>query len=207
MGNDFIQETYDLESQAQIDDYYSAWAASYDAEVARQGYRTPERCAQALAIFTPADQPVLDIGCGTGLSGAALRRAGFSDVSGTDVNPKMLAVAQQRDVYESTWQTDPSAPFPFTVGTYAAITAVGVIGIGAAPPALLTGALHALDPGGHLAFSYNDAALDQPEYATALTTAIASGLAIEVFSERGPHFAELDSYSTVFVLRRSATSG
>ena len=198
MADDFIRARYALESQDSIDTYYSAWASSYDAEVERQGYRTPQRCADALIPFTGLDEPILDIGCGTGLLGAALREAGF-----TDVNNDMLDRAKSRGVYRATWVTDVTAPFPFSVGTYAAIAAVGVIGIGAAPAGLLIRALDALASGGHLVFSFNDAAFDTPEFAGAQEQAIATGRAVEVFRERGPHFAELDSYSTVFVLRRT----
>ncbi len=56
---------------------------------------TPARCVEALARFVPLDQPVLDVGCGTGLSGAALAAGGFVDVSGQDVNQAMLDVARR----------------------------------------------------------------------------------------------------------------
>jgi len=202
-SGEFLRDVYDLSSQGDTDDYYSRWASSYDDELTRQGYRTPRRCAEALEQFVASDDAVLDIGCGTGLSGTALADAGFSNVTGTDVNPEMLAVAIAAGMYQNTWLTDVAEPFPFMPGTYAAIAAVGVIGVGAAPPSLLGQALDALEPGGHLVFSYNDHALETSEFRQALDNAIADGTAEQVFAEHGPHIAGLGSSSTVFVLLRS----
>lgn len=201
MAEEFLRQVYDLETQDDTDAYYSAWAATYDDELTRQGYRTPRRCSEALAQFVAADDPILDIGCGTGLSGAALAAAGFTDVSGTDINADMLAIAQQAGIYRETWVTDRAAPFPCEAGTYAALAAIGVIGVGAAPPSLLGDALAVLAPGGHLVFSYNDHALEHPEFTGALDAVLVTQ-ATEVFSEHGPHFDGLGSKCTVYVLRR-----
>lgn len=202
MAQEFLRRVYDLDSQEATDEYYTAWAATYDDELTRQGYRSPQRCAEALARFVKPDAPILDVGCGTGLSGAALRTAGFADVSGQEINDEMLAIAIEAGVYRTTWITDPADPFPFEVGTFAALSAIGVIGIGAAPASLLAESLRALAPGGHLVFSYNDHALEHPDFAGALDDTITTGLAETVFSEYGPHFEGLGSSSTVYVLRR-----
>lgn len=201
MADEFLQQVYALETQQDTDAYYSAWAATYDEELTRQGYRAPQRCAEALAQFVSADAPILDLGCGTGLSGVALATAGFTDISGTDINADMLAVAQRAGIYRETWVTDVASPFPFEMGTYAAVAAIGVIGVGAGPASILGEALAALAPGGHMVFSYNDKALELPEFTGALADALVAN-ATQVFSERGPHFDGLGSQSTVFVLQR-----
>ncbi len=202
MGEEFLRSVYELETQEETNAYYSAWAATYDEEVTRQGYRSPQRCAEALAQFAPLDVPVLDIGCGTGISGVALAAVGFTDVSGEDVNAEMLERARATGIYRKLRITDLAAPFPFEPGTYGAIAAVGVIGIGAAPSSVLAEALDALAPGGHLVFSYNERVLAVPEYTQAIDDVIAAGTAEQLFRERGPHFEGLESSSDVFVLRR-----
>lgn len=201
-GGEFLRNVYDLSSQADTDEYYAAWAATYDDELTRQGYQTPTRCAVALTSSVGLDAPVLDIGCGTGLSGRAFAAAGFTDLTGTDVNAEMLTVARAAGIYRTTWVTDLDDPFPFTPGTYAAIAAVGVIGIGAAPASLLAQALDALAPGGHLVFSYNDHALATSEFSGALDDVLAARIAEQVSAEHGVHIEGLESSSTVFVLRR-----
>ena len=201
-GVEYLRNVYDLATQADTDAYYTQWAASYDDELTRQGYQTPRRCAEALRRFGSPDAAVLDIGCGTGLSGAALAAAGFTDLAGTDVNTEMLNVARAAGIYRHTWVTDIDDPFPFALGTYDAISAVGVIGIGAAPASLLRLSLEALATGGRMVFSYNDHALEVPEFTDALTDVISSGLAKQEFAEHSAHIAGLGSMSTVYVLRR-----
>ncbi len=202
MAEEYLRSVYDLETQEETDAYYSAWAATYDEEVTRQGYRSPQRCAEALARFVPPDTPVLDIGCGTGLSGTALAAAGFTDISGQDVNAEMLERARATGIYRELRITDPADPFPFEPGEYGAMAAIGVIGVGAAPPSLLPRALAALAPGGHIVFSYNDRVLDLPEYVQVVDDALTSGVAEQLFCERGPHFEGLGSTSDIYVLRR-----
>jgi predicted TPR repeat methyltransferase len=202
MSHDRLRGVYDLSDQDATNAYYTEWAATYNDELTRQGYRTPQRCAEALGLFEPMGAPILDIGCGTGISGTALAAVGFTDVCGTDINADMLGVAERADIYRETWLGDIDDPFPFEAGTYAALTAVGVIGVGSAPASLLTEALDSLAPEGHLVFSYNDHALSAAEYRDALADAISTGTAEEVFAERGVHFEGLNSRSTVYVLRR-----
>ncbi len=203
MPDDFLDRVYDLASQEETDEFYSEWAATYDQELTANGYRTPGRCADALAQFVPLGRPILDIGCGTGLSGSALHAAGFSDVSGQDVNGEMVRVARRLDVYRELRVVTVDDPFPFEPGTYYALAAVGVIGAGAAPPSLLTEALGALAPGGHLVFSFNDHVLDDPTYLGVLSQSLSSGTAEQLFCEHGPHIEKLGSGSNVYVLRRT----
>lgn len=203
MTDGFLSRAYSLATQEDTDAYYTAWAASYDDELIGQGYRTPERCAAALAQFVETTAPILDIGCGTGLSGKALAAVGYSNITGHDVNEEMLALARHANVYREVGVTDVANPFPFSPGTYAALAAVGVIGVGAAPLSLLGEALDALAPGGCVVFSFNDHALKLPEFAAAVQSATAQGIADEVFNEEGPHIEGLGIRSRVYVLCRS----
>jgi predicted TPR repeat methyltransferase len=203
MAEDFLGRVYDLASQHETDSFYSKWASSYDHELTTNGYRSPQRCAEALATFVPLDRPILDIGCGTGLSGVALSAAGFSDISGQDVNPEMVHIARTLDLYRELRVVEPNNAFPFDPGTYYALAAVGVIGVGAAPASLLTEALRALAVGGYLVFSFNDHVLEDPNYMGVLDSELTAGVAEQVFCEHGPHIEKLGSGSNVYVLRRT----
>ena len=202
MTHEFLRNVYDLTTQGDTDEYYAAWAATYDDELTRNGYRTPTRCADALAQFVPLDDPVLDVGCGTGLSGAAFAAVGFTRLSGQDVNADMLAVAKRSGTYRDVRVNDVGDPYPFTAGTFAALAAVGVIGPGAAPADLLGESMYVLASGGHLVFSLNDVAIESAEYSGAVSRLVESGMADEVFCEHGPHIDALGSGSNVYVLRR-----
>ena len=85
---DFLSKVYELETDRDIFDLYTKWAESYEQDVIKNGYRTPERCASDLAnATTHRSLSILDMGCGTGYSGLALQKAGFSNIDGTDINP------------------------------------------------------------------------------------------------------------------------
>jgi predicted TPR repeat methyltransferase len=180
---------------------YADWAKAYDADMARMAYATPTRIAAALAATDlPKNAPVLDFGCGTGLSGAALRAAGYTWIDGTDISPEMLEVARAKGLYDHVIPAPPGA-VPGAPGEYAAIIATGVVSLGAAPPSMLQVLLDALSPGGLLAFSYNDPTLADSTYTEVLDHALAT-LATQEFRQHGPHLSEKVTGSDVIVLRR-----
>ena len=182
---------------------YAEWAQAYDADMARMNYATPTRIATALAATDlPTGAALLDFGCGTGLSGAALRAAGFTKIDGTDISPEMLEVAHAKGLYDQVIPGTPGA-VPGTPGDYAAIVATGVVSLGAAPPEMLRVLLDALAPGGLLAFSYNDPTLADATYTDALDTVLAEGIAELLQRAHGPHLSEKVTGSEVIVLRRT----
>ena len=186
-------------SVAETQDIYANWADQYDADVSAAGYVTPTRVARALAELCPdRTTSVLDFGCGTGLSGAALRAEGFLSIDGTDISPEMLAHAAQKDIYATVWLSKPGDMPEY--GRYPVIVATGVVSLGAAPPETLTGLLDSLGPKGLLAFSYNDATLDNADYLTELTAAQASSDLI--FEDYGPHLPAKDMGAKVYVLQK-----
>lgn len=89
-----------------IKDYYRDWAESYDEDVTGEGYRAPQVVASLAALVQSAyierkreSVAVMDAGCGTGLSGEALRKTGFMRIDGFDIAAEMVAVAEGTGVY------------------------------------------------------------------------------------------------------------
>lgn len=201
----FLRKVYDVENPHEVRDYYDQWAGSYDAELTQNGYASPRRVAQALAELAPdLNAPLLDYGCGTGMSGEELRAAGFTIIDGADPSAEMLRQARPKQIYRSLVQLDLDQPAgPFVPASYPVAAAVGVIGPGAAPLSTLRVILDLLAPAGLLGVSFNDRALEDPAYPAALRQCHADGTAETVFAERGPHLPGLDVQSTVYVLRRS----
>ena len=198
----FFDHAYGLDDQAQVDAFYDEWADSYDAEVLDYGYASPRRCAQALAQFAPLNVPVLDFGCGTGLSGMALRDAGFHVIDGVDINENMLLQAKKRSVYRKVYKSNPIQPFDFSNETYGAIIAVGVISHGAGSAGLLAQAVHTLPKNGVLCFSYNDHTVQDVAYTDALQSVLDQGFAVKEYEEWGDHLPTKSVKSMVYVLRR-----
>ncbi len=198
----FFPRAYGVKTQSDVDAMYNDWADSYDEELIENGYMSPIRAAQALCQFLPNNASVLDFGCGTGLSGKALKSCGYTNISGSEINSNMLEKARMTGAYKSLFLGNILDPFPFETGTYDAITAVGVISTGAGPALLLPIVLDALAEGGILAFSLNDAALADPTYLGELEKILERGAAKVVFCEYGPHLTASKVGSTIYVLKR-----
>lgn len=203
MTRTYLDRVYDARTADQIRDLYDQWSASYDAEVAENGYATPRRCAEALAAhMADRNAPVLDFGCGTGLSGLALRAAGFTTVDGIDLSPEMLNVAAGKGIYRDLAAIAAGAAPPHDPGYYAAIAAIGVIGAGAAPVSVLDTLLAALGPGGRLVLSFNDHALADPANEGRIDAHVTAGRARLLLREYGDHLPGIGLKSNVYVLEK-----
>lgn len=191
-------------SVEETQEIYARWAADYDRDVTGWGYATPGRIAMALRRSgANPEKPVLDFGCGTGLSGVALAAAGFGTIDGTDISAEMLARADARGVYRQVWRGTPGSLGHIRRGDYPAIAAAGVVSLGAAPPETLDLLLDAVAPGGMLAFSFNDATLADRGYTDRLARALSAPDITLAFEEEGPHLPEKDMMSAVYVLKRT----
>ncbi|WP_323781643.1 class I SAM-dependent DNA methyltransferase [Leisingera sp.] len=200
----FLDSSYSLKNEEATRDHYDSWAASYDAEIAENGYATPGRIAAALWKYLPEpDAPILDFGCGTGLSGLALRLAGYQVVDGLDPSPEMLAQARAKDTYRQLTQLDVAGKTPVKPGTYRAIIGCGLLSKGAAPPATFDIIMRALERGGLFAFSYNDHALEDRAYTGKLNDWLDCSAARLLFREYGDHLPGINLKSTVYVIEKA----
>ena len=200
MTRNFFDSVYQLGGPEETRDFYDRWSNQYDADVTKEGYATPARAARLLANHAVGmEEPILDFGCGTGISGEALRAVGFSTIDGVDPSSEMLAGAREKGIYRSLDQIEPGSQAP--VG-YLVIAAIGVIGCGAAPVSVVDRIMDALMPGGLFVLSYNDHALAEPEYEERLHSHMKSGKARLLEKEYGPHLTKLGLNSMVYVIER-----
>ena len=201
MGQDFLDKVYKVSGAEATRDLYDAWSDTYDAELSRNRYVTPQRCAEALRQFvTDPDEPVLDIGCGTGMSGLALLAAGFRTIDGLDLSPGMVRKARAKGIYRMVDTVGADDPLPTG---YKVITAIGMIGSGAAPITVLDRIVKALPPGGMTVFSFNDHTLENPAYQGRVDALLKEGMMVERFREYGDHLPGQSINSTVYVLEKS----
>lgn len=198
----FLDKAYQARDAASTRALYDDWAASYEAEVAENGYATPGRCAEALKQHVDdLAAPVLDFGCGTGLSGLALKLAGFVTVDGVDLSAEMLDGARAKGVYRHLDQIEAGSALPRD--DYTAISAIGVIGAGAAPIDVLHILMRALPKGGKLVFSFNDHALENPANESGIAEWTDCGAARLLFKEHGDHLPGINLKSTVYILEKA----
>lgn len=141
---------------AYVRDLFDQFAPRFEAELTGAlDYRTPALLAALLeeAGLAPGRAlRVLDLGCGTGLSGAALRPFARR-LEGLDLSPRMLAEARRRGIYDALHEADLLEWLPARRGAFDLVAAADVLNyLGDLAPALaaIAGALAA---GGVAAFS------------------------------------------------------
>ena len=84
--------------------------------------------AEAVVNRHPAASSVLDVGCGTGLVGRALRARGFAGrISGLDISQASLEIAQQSGAYESLERADLQQRLAFEDDSVDAVVCAGVM--------------------------------------------------------------------------------
>ncbi|MFO7747117.1 MAG: methyltransferase domain-containing protein [Orrella sp.] len=199
----FIDKIYDVQTSAAMRDTYDQWADSYEAELTQHHYRTPTRVAQALARHLPdLGVPILDFACGTGLSGQALNKQGFTCIDGIDLSEGMIAQARKKNVYRHLNVCRAESPFDAAVGPYSAITAVGAIGAGAAPVECLSAAIDYLAPNALFCVSLNDHTLEDASYEQVLQTAVKAGTIRILEDEYGEHLPNIGLKAKIFVVQK-----
>lgn len=175
---------------AYVRELFDAFAPRFDAELeGALGYRTPALLAGMLEGAAPGR--VLDLGCGTGLSGVALKPFA-ARLEGLDLSPRMLAEARARGIYDALHEADLLDFLPRRPAAWDVVAAADVLNylgdLGPAFAAIRT----ALKPGGTAVFSLEageaEVALGEglrfrhnPDHAAAL--AEAAGLAVAARQE------------------------
>ena len=202
----YFDKAYELKTTDETRRHYADWAEVYDLEVGEEkGYRQPARCAAALkAAGLALDAPILDVGCGTGLSGKALRAAGFSHVDGCDLSPEMLERARASGAYRRLFEADLNRPpLDAADGQYGAATCVGVFSFGHVMPDAIDDICRVLRPGGYLVIGLNDHFYEEGRFPAKLA-ALEDAHTIEPVSrEHGLHLANVEgSTGWVFVHRK-----
>ena len=148
---------------AYVKELFDAYAPRFDADLQdRLGYRTPTLLAALLdraGVAPDGSRRVLDLGCGTGLSGVALKPLA-KRMTGLDLAPRMLAEAAKRGIYDTLEEADLLAWLPRQKGRFDLVAADVLNYLGDLGPALHAIAA-ALTPGGVAAFSI-EAGADAP---------------------------------------------
>ncbi len=100
-------ESIEAASLEYVEGLFDRFAPTFDEElISKLGYSTPNLLKELITTEIQRDvnfQNVVDLGCGTGLSGEAIRS--LSDcLTGIDASKKMLKVAEEKNIYDQLWQ-------------------------------------------------------------------------------------------------------
>ncbi|MGX9962316.1 methyltransferase [Roseomonas sp. F4] len=139
-----------------VRDLFDQYAPRFDDDLqGRLGYRTPALVAALLSrsgLAADGRRRVLDLGCGTGLSGLALK-PWARRMEGLDLSPRMLTEARRRGLYDALHEADLVDFLATRPAGFDLVAAVDVLNyLGDLTPAL-AGIAGALAPGGVAAFS------------------------------------------------------
>lgn len=202
----FLKTVYGVHDPVEVRDMYDRWAASYDTELIEEnGYAQPRRCAEMLSRYL-ADRRtgILDIGCGTGLSGAALAEAGYGVIDGCDFSAGMLEKARGTGLYRRLFGADLNAPpLDAADGAYGAAVAVGVFGFGHVQPESLDDILRVMSPGAPLVIGLNEHFYDDGALTAKLTALGASGRIDRLAEEHGEHIRGTGVTGWVIAVRKA----
>ena len=127
-GNDFLTRVYNCKNNEDLVALYDDWAESFNGDVTgeAQNYVAPALAAQAVVqAGGNLNGIALDVGCGTGLSGAALKQVGAKTIDGLDISPGMLKVARRTGVYRDLETADLSKPVKKEDAQYDIIFCIG----------------------------------------------------------------------------------
>lgn len=194
---------------------YAEWAATYDSGfIVDSGYRYHDEVATVFAQHgldhIGADDAVVDVGCGTGLAGAALRRHRAVTLDGLDISPEMLARAAAKrhhdtPVYRTLLEADLTRPLDIPDGTYAGLLSVGTFTHGHVGPDALDHVLRIVRPGGIATIGINAAHYASAGFGPALERLAASGrigspVLVDVPIYGDTHLDDPDRYAHVAVI-------
>ena len=199
----FLNQTYRLETQEETLAHYEAWADTYDEEITENNYAQPSRCASALAQFSTIDEiNVLDIGCGSGLSGLALNDFGFKNIDGCDFSPSMLEKAKSTNVYQKLFLADINEELDIEEETYDAVCAVGVLAFAHVRTEALRQMLRIVKSKGLLVIGLNEHYWEGGSVGEKIRELSEGDEAELLFEEYGDHLPGADIGGWVAVLRK-----
>ncbi len=208
-GPGLLGHSYALETGIETLAHYEAWADTYDKEISEElGYAQPVRCAAALSAVvsnqngTTAGR-VLDVGCGTGLSGLALKQAGFTNLDGCDFSAPMLDRAAATGIYQQLFEADLNEGLDVPDETYDAVAAVGVFSFGHIQPSALREMLRVVRLNGPVVIGLNDHYWDLGTFQSEVDAIETDGVATLVFREHGDHLPGADIQGWVVVLAKA----
>ncbi|KAF2170799.1 hypothetical protein M409DRAFT_18772 [Zasmidium cellare ATCC 36951] len=129
-NNPLIAQIYAAQTPSELQTLYNSWASKYNQDLSEQDYQAPTHVAHAILKHFPGARTAFDAGCGTGLSGLALKASlsGLEVLDGVDLSEGMLEEARGTGVYTSLEPCDLTKPLDDAEdGAYDVVICVGTL--------------------------------------------------------------------------------
>lgn len=152
-----LEKVYAARAIDELAKAYSVWSEDYDRETLSLGYCLPFVITGFIGRYVGVKSgPLLDAGCGTGLTGPYLAAMGYREIEGLDMSGDMLALAARRGCYAALTQALLGEPIPLPDARFVCTFSTGVFTEGHAPADSLDELVRITQPGGHLIFTVRE---------------------------------------------------
>ena len=214
-GDFDLDDAYAVETPDDNRDLYARWAGTYESGfITDNAYRYHLGVARAFLDAASAnDGPLMDVGCGTGLVGEALRndRRCPVMVHGLDLSTEMLDRASTKrtvddaPVYDDLLEGDLTAVLPVDDGSYGGVTSCGTFTHGHVGPAAFDELYRIVRPGALFAIGINPDHFVAHGFEARFASDVIADLITEPIVHRVPTYGagpRVNQMSPVVVFRR-----
>lgn len=173
MPNYDLDNAYEIDGPEEARKLYGEWAQTYDDSFgAGWGYIAPREIAAIYRGAMTDNEPLLDIGAGTGLVAEHL-----SDltVDAVDITEEMLAVARGKGIYRDLIVADLTRPLDLPDAAYGGVICCGTFTHGHVGPECLPELLRITRPGALFVCGTIAPVLDGLGFGSALAGLVAAG--------------------------------
>ncbi len=182
-----LNDAYAVETPDDSIQLYKDWADTYDEDfIAAKGYVGYLNAARYfLEQKNRPEGPVLDVGCGTGVVGIALRDGGVAAVDGIDISQAMLDQASAKKAHDGTLaytrliQADLTETIALESNAYAGIVSAGTFTHGHLGPDSLDELWRVAAPGAVCSIAINAAHFDSQGFASKLSNDVKRNVVTE----------------------------
>ena len=204
-----LDEAYSVKTPEDNKRLYAKWAATYESSfVDAKQYRYPKAISEVFNENVPSNPDecarVVDIGCGTGLTGMYLSRLrSHLVIDGLDISPEMLAEARRKKrmddspVYTHLDECDLTQPAVNKYEEYDALICSGTFTHGHLGPDSLKNVLALVRPAGWIVIGVNNEHFEGKDFQSELDSLAAHKrittpeiLRIDVYEKDSPHFGD-----------------
>ena len=138
---------------------YDEWSQNYEADLlGKFGYSGHIIVADSFKeLVTDKSAAIIDIGCGTGLVGQELQKAGYLHIDGLDISTAMLAEAKAKNIYGRLIEGDMQQRTSVKDAAYDAVICAGSFAPGHLGPECYPEFIRMVRPGGPIVIFMNGA--------------------------------------------------